>query len=497
MERELNTTVALLRRMINHHDSWIHRLPPEMLATVASHLEDNASLVAATHVCHLWHTTLLSSPRLWSHLDFIDEECALAFLERSKSAPLSVNLMDAFNPSKFVRESLNKIATRVTTLRAEHSTLLNEFLARPMPMLEVLEVTDSKEFPSDKPTHFPSLTSLTISGFDPLRYRAPLLTSFHLVCNSIFTDSQELTAGILLDFLRNCPLLETVFLRCDARPNSDEVVSLPLLRSFTHESYRSEYQPHLLDRLSLPSACRVVLAVDVTEHGSDPWISGLCVPSDSSYLSDIRTIKIAARSPNSDGDQRHIIFEIGFVNSIQRVISFNRVSYHSDTPSNFSYMGFSGILESVEIGSVETLCFDHYPASLRPNVTRVFIAQELPKFQNLKTLVLVECDIIPFLDATYSCPTVDTLVVYSMYQILSLDDNGPRVQEFAASRKKAGYPLKAITFVYPFAKPYPPELEKLMNCVGSVGVISGGDALGWDVDGYLLGATAHDNSNRS
>ena len=144
----MGITVALLRRMINNHDSRTHRLPPEMLVEVASHLESDTSLVTATHVCHLWRTTLLSSSRLWSHLDFTNEECALVFLERSNSAPLVVDLVDAYDPSEIPRESLNKIATRVTTLQAEHGPFLDELLARPMHMLEVLKVTESDEPPS-------------------------------------------------------------------------------------------------------------------------------------------------------------------------------------------------------------------------------------------------------------------------------------------------------------------------------------------------------------
>jgi len=148
--------------MINHHDSWTHRLPPKILATMASHLEDDRSLVAATHVCHLWRTTLLSSPRIWSHLDFANEERALVFLERSKSAPLTVNLVDAYDPSEIVSELLNEIAIRVTALRAEYGPFLDELLARPMPTLEVMEVTGSGEHP---PTYLPSLRSLDIHGF--------------------------------------------------------------------------------------------------------------------------------------------------------------------------------------------------------------------------------------------------------------------------------------------------------------------------------------------
>ena len=484
--------------MINHHDSWTHRLPPEILATVASHLEDDTSLITATHVCHLWRMTLLSSPRLWSYLDFTNEECALVFLERSKSAPLVVDLMDSYDPSEIVRESLKEIATRAATLRAEHSPFLDDLLAHPMPMLEVLEVTKSDELPPKKHVHLPSLTSLIISGLDPLRFHVPLLTSFHHAHNPI-NPSQEWSGGILLGFFRNCPLLETVFLSCDVRPDSNEIVSLPLLRSFTHDSPCNEYQLYLFDRLSLPSTCRVVLGVDVTEHGSNPWIRTLPIPRDSSYLSDIKTIKITAHSRSSDIDDDHVKFTTELVNSTHKTISFDRISYHTQFPFLFSYRGLLGILENIDIGSVETLCFDRYPVHTNfalPNVIPV-VVQELRKFQNLKTLVLAECDIILYLVGVSSCPTLDALVVYSRYRIGLIRANVSQVQKFAASRKKAGYPLKTVTLIFPFAKSCPSELEELMDCVGLVKVISGNDALGWDTDEYLLGAATHgDNSNR-
>ena len=467
-----------------------------MLVEVASHLEDNTSLITATHVCHLWRMTLLSSPRLWSHLDFINEECGLAFLERSKSAPLVVDLIYAYSRSKIVRESLNDIATRATTLQAKHGTFLDELLARPMPKLEVLEVFEFGALPPKKPAHLSSLTSLAISGLDPLRFNTPLLTSFHV---TPFNSSQEWTTSILINFFRNCPLLETIFLGCDVHLDSDKVVSLPLLRSFTHESPYDTYQLHLFDRLSLPSSCRVVLMIDVTEHRCDPWVPDLPTLRDTSYLSDIRTIKITAHSRNPDADRDHIAFGTELVNSTHKAISFDRISNYSKYPFGFSYQGLLGILENIEISSVETLCFNNYPVHNNltlPDDTPGMV-QELRKFQNLKTLVLAECDVILSLVGASLCPTIDTLVVYSSHRAGLTCPNVYQVQTFAESREKAGYPLKTVTLVFPFAEP-PSELEELRNCVGLVKVVSGDDALCWDTDGYLLGMAAHeDNSTGS
>jgi len=197
--------------MTNYHNSWIHRLPPEILATVASHLKDNASLVVATHACHLWRATLLASPRLWSHLDFENEERALVFLERSKSSPLRVDLTGVYSPSEIVRESLNGVATRVAMLWAMHDCFLDELWTQPMSMLETLEITEPENFPPKRPIQcLPALTSFVVTGFDRLRFRTPLLTSFHLTHDPTI-HSVEWTVAILLDFLRSCPLLEVAF----------------------------------------------------------------------------------------------------------------------------------------------------------------------------------------------------------------------------------------------------------------------------------------------
>ena len=243
------SAVALLRRMINNHDSWTHRLPPEMLVEVAFHFKSDTSLVAATHVCHFWRTTLISSPRLWSHLDFTDEERALVYLERSKSAPLSVSLMGLGDPSEIVRESSRNITSRVTELWASHNSFLDELLAQSMPKLERFELIGSDELPPKNPARLPSSTSLVIHHFDSPRFHAPILTSFHLTHDSTY-DSRKWTTSIPPEFFRNCPLLEVASIVCDilnANSDSEEVVSLPLLRSFTHESSWDKYQLCLLD----------------------------------------------------------------------------------------------------------------------------------------------------------------------------------------------------------------------------------------------------------
>lgn len=438
--------------MINRHDSWTHRLPPEILVAAASHLRDDASLVAATHVCHFWRVTLLSSSRLWSHLDFANEGRALVFLDRSKSTPLSVDIGLGNLPSEAARGLLNGVITRVTTLRSERSPYLDELLAQPVPVLEALEITEPYSFGADKPIQYlPSLKSLVVSDPDTLLFRAPLLTYFHLTCK---LANNRWSANPIIDFLGSCPLLEVASLRCgdpDMHPDSDVVVSLPLLRSFTHELLSDRYTLCLFDHFSLPPACRVALVIDVTEHLSEPWVPALPTPRDSSYLSDVKTVRITAHPRNMDFPEDHITFKLEFASSTHRKISFNRISYHHEHPSFFSHEGLMDLLENAETGSVETLCFDRYPVHTHhslPKVTPEYVTRALRKFPNLKTLILSECNFAAFFDGLPSCPTIEALVVHSTGKHdPTAADVGTlsRVQEFTVSRKEAGSPLKTIT----------------------------------------------------
>jgi len=425
----------------------------------------------------------------------------MVFLERSKSSPVTVDFTESKNLSEVVRRTLKKITSKVAKLRVSHDFFLDELLAQPMPELEELEIIDSDELPREKPAHLPSLTSLTIYGFDTLWFHTPILTSLHLIRDPA-RGSREWTTAILLAFLQSCPLLEVVFLSCDdpdTSPDSDDVVSLPLLCSFTHESPRDRYPLYLLDRLSLPPTCRVVLTIDVPERNPDPWIPGLPTPRNLFYLSDIRTVKIAARFTMDYGTPS-VAFKIELTNSTHGTISFDRTSSYSNDPSDFSDKGLLEILESIEIDSVETLCFDKYPLPRhdQPWVATTLITQVLRKSKNFKTLILAD-DTTKSLNLLPRCPNVDTHFVY--YWPRTRSSYNDRVvnllQESAELWKKAGFPLKTLTLVPQLVEPRPSELERLRDCVGWVKVARGYNALNWHTDKYLLAITNEDNANRS
>ena len=98
LEQDPILMLAVLRRRINAYNSRSYRLYPEILSRAASYLPNDA-LVKATHVSYHWCSILLSSPRLWTLVNFLREKEALVFLKRSKSAPISGFMDVPYRPS--------------------------------------------------------------------------------------------------------------------------------------------------------------------------------------------------------------------------------------------------------------------------------------------------------------------------------------------------------------------------------------------------------------
>lgn len=515
MENDSSVTIASLRQMINFHDSWTHRLPPEILVVVASYLNHDASLVALTHVCHLWRVVLIASPHVWAHLDFANKLRALMFLKRSESVPLRVDLKGAKTPPG-VMESLDKMASRVTVLRGEDMSFLANILAHPMPALRTLSISQvvrgREEIPLWSPP-FPSLTSLVTSGHSFIGFYAPHLTTFHFTYRSCGRFPDGMGNG-LLHFLGSCPLLEVVFLHYGEKYKAldfwtDDTFSLPRLRSFTHDSSYYEYELGLFNRFSLPSTCQVRFVVKASELEGplDMWTPTLPTIRDPSRLSDTRRISIGFHIPPSGGRSSHIRFKVKLVRSNNTITSFDRRSDTLPNPSDYSPDRSLVFLNKIETSSVETMCFYRFPEcdeSAMFQITRKHIFQGLQKLHNLKTLILSECDSTLFFDALLPCerwcPTVDTLVIQSDQVSLNFGpgwyDLIDRVQEVARLRSEAGSHLKTLILVFRGTgacsmegtlRKRRAELEQLRNYVGWLEVVAGDEALTWDINKYFLG----------
>ena len=460
--KNLRTVVSLVKRLSQRssRDSTpVHRLPLEILAVVASHL-DEKSLIIATHVCLRWRSALISSPRLWSHLTSKNNQRMSLFLERSKLAPISVDLDIDGTLSEGIGESLERVADRLTTL---HVQFQDELPTQPLLILR-------------------NLDAATTTPGHPM---FPRLTDFRLQLCPGFETIPKLGDN-LLDFLRNCPLLEVAFFDYDGlysdiefttSEESTKAVSLPHLRSFTHESLNDRIDIGLFNRLSLPTTCD--LTFTITDHPrkvDDPWDCGFPTLHGPSYFTDADRVEIAAITRN-DGN---VVVRTKFLNSENRSISLNRLTLA--THESCSASGVQSILDflgSCEMArSVETLDLQCCPVSRLEGYPHPDLAGQLLRLDNLKTLVLWECNPIFFLGNLSPpevwCPRVENLVIFLP---LSTDPRKllKRVKDIAASRKKHGNALKTVSLCFQedqwVLRMCRRVVAELRRCVGLVEII--------------------------
>lgn len=408
----------------------------------------------------------------------------MVFLERSKSAAVCVDLTADSELSERVSESLMGITDRLIALRGAHLPFLDELLVQPLPMLRNLDVVTSGDLPS-----VGSLSTINLGR--PL-FHVPHLTHFCFkVCHCLGSAAMTRMGDSLLDFLRSCPQLEVAYfgygdpgtdIGFTTSETSTEVVSLPRLRSFTHESPVDTIYIGLFNRLSLPSTCEVEFTIRDLFFLEKPWNLGFPILRDSSYLSDVKEVKIAFQAR----DSRSTMVKTTFLNSKNMRISFNRLSITS-TYSNTvwvteKFLDFLG--DSQVARSVETLHFDRCPALPHQGHFTPRLIKPLLKLGNLKTLVLWQCNPGFFLRNPYPpapwCPRIEKLVICPVLStnLWEESDVSERVRDIAVLRQKHAAPLKTVTLCV-----RDPErllstcgglIEELRSCVGSVEIVESG-----------------------
>lgn len=464
----------MLRRSENYRKSLIYRLPPEIIIAVASHLGDQDSLFCATQISYLWRSALVSYPYLWSSPPFWNENQTLEFLERSKSAPFSVDLMRCYHLSEVVKEKLKRSTHMFSALRAVDSPFLYQLLIRPLPTLRSLEITT--------PRQHPFLTSPTIyPSFPPPR--APNLTVFSFTLK-LFPSYVKLPRmeGLLLDTLRGCPLLEVVSFcydhsSLDVEPmtheTSTKAVSLPLLRSFTHKTTSDTACIGIFNQLSLPPTCDITFAVKDATLNIQRLDRNFTPLLDSPYLYDVKVVTMTFY-PVKNGP---MTIKITLVNSKNMKISFTRFEERSSDDHSLSVVKrFLEFLRSSEIFcSVEALHFRRFRTLFPVDDPFSDLTEALLKLRNLKTVEFWQCETAFFPanvpPAAAWCPSVENLEICLPKQYpweATTSTVLEQVRDIAARRKEHGIPFKTLTLTSQAEKlleKYGGLMEELRSCV--------------------------------
>jgi hypothetical protein len=271
LDSEILASLAALRHCINSLQSSLYHLPPGVFSEIASHLQCEIDVINLTHVSHHLRATLLSRPNLWSYIDVRShhQEQARAFLERSKQAPLRVNLVTRETENFAL---LRSHVARIVSLEVYNSTYQRRnVFSQPMPALRRLEIVgnypynckgeedeeDEEELdwrPMENAWSLPSVTLLIVKHVGDILLHVPHLTHF------MFRDGKGLTTvDQLLEFLDNCPLLEHVDISylTESSSSRSQLISLPNLRTYTQPMYDEHYTLGLFNMLSLPPSCSV------------------------------------------------------------------------------------------------------------------------------------------------------------------------------------------------------------------------------------------------
>ena len=555
LEGGLQVLLSILRRYINSRKSSIYRLHPELFQVVASHLGSESDLVRATHVSYHWRNTLHAHPSLWAHLDFQYVGRALEFLKRSKAAPLHVYLLgDGKTPPSI--KPLLPHATRIVTLGLVDRPGQMELLSHPMPSLRRLEITNSfyheggEEEDGDGDDNddnndddndddnddngddgddetvswsFPSVTSLAVHNTYQIPFHTPHLTCFKFRCVRPMYDAY--IAGSLLDFLRDCPLLEDLEISyIEDIGTYDQAVSLPNLRSYTQAMLPGHgvYSLGVFNMLSIPPPCAVTLKSWTTSDIKSKATDILPPFKNPGYLAGVCRVKLSMEPKES--------YPVGFVFGALELINGHgarvcleremRVSdtyqrtYVRDLMDDDMKLGLLNCLKVLRTHSVEILCIevDDLWDDEAPAIDAV--REALVRFGDIKTLILSCAAVRPCLLALeretgpdkdgQQFPQLQTLVIHSRYQDgPSWIDTLRTILPVARGRKVAGCPFESVSV---FLQDAPSlrecegkveELEGLRRCVKRFGLTTGDDVSDWDIDEFFLDGLEHLRNRRN
>ena len=287
----------------------INRLPTDVFVLIPhfftygkewTYFPMNRPLITMTHVCQSWRNVLLSTPSLWTQIDFSEstESQQEAFLRRSGKQLLDVyHFLDGWGP--FIQPHFSITYHNLFRLRGLWITsmvpyldqILMDFSSAAAPELKYLEIvneTTATEFiklPKLFGGQMPKLRSLVLHGIRDTNFcgfNFPSLAQFS------FKTESEITVQDLTSLFERCPLLELVEIDLCYEPQQPtppppKRVCLAALQKLMLSG--AACTSGLLDHLILPGCTFIMLHCGSTRSlGSDGLSAARIHPSSIDHL---------------------------------------------------------------------------------------------------------------------------------------------------------------------------------------------------------------------
>ena len=419
----------------------------------------NKPLITMTHVCRSWRNTLLSTPSLWTQIDFAksaNSQQAEGFLRRSGNQLLDVHqfLEDEDHVDPFLSTTLRNIhrlrSLDITSSLWHLERVLTRF-ARSAPELKHLTISNDPNITDrDMKLHntifegrLPKLTSLTLNYIHTnLRdFNFPSLTRF------TFLTGTKISVRDLASFFERCPSLEFIQICLSYTPQPPTApprrrVPLTALQELRLD--QTACTTGLLDHLVLPKCREVMLKGQFTGEALDQYnsLAAQLHPSSIDHLPVTRGITKAVAMPNScvlsgpNGTLRFWCFEGA------------RTNFDAGFFTSFSPISVLQITE-LWAGQRTQFYFGNKSRPWKQTATRVRGAFEV--LTKVEDLTIVSCETEPFF--TTLGTTVNGGVLLPGLQRLTIyvgcgDLDVPALIQSAKSRKEHFRPLGEVTVVW-------------------------------------------------
>ena len=444
----------------------INRLPKDILILVPHFFTNdpgehekfpmNQPLLTMTHVCRSWRNLLLSTPSLWTHIDFSTSRAKQAECFLGRSAKQFLDIHHFFGREDTTEPFLSTTLGNLYRLRrldigsnSQHLERVLVRFTRPAPELKHLEIVNDIDF-TNRDMQFPSaifggqlpkLTSLSLHYLrtDLRDFNFPSLTRFS------FMTGTRTTVLNLTSFLERSPLLEFIQICLCYVPEPPSApprkrVRLAALKELRFDQTTST--SGLLDHLILPKCTEMLLKGQFTgkEFNDDGTPAARIHPSSIDHLSVMRGITKAVAMPNS------CILSGPNGNLRLWCLLENRNNFDAEFLTSFTPISASGIKE-LWVGATTESWFGRMPWKQ----TAIGVRGAFKALTKVEGLTIVSCETEPIfaaldvkMDDAILLPVLQRITIYvgcGDLDVLALIQS-------AKARKEHSRPLGEVVVIF-------------------------------------------------